>query len=105
MFRNLQSIKVELTTAKGFAFIGYTDGVELQAINGVLAINPRSVSYMNILHISRITLRVGAEFTTYALENAAGGLQQGRLTIIAEDIQKMPPEVNQPEPPFGKQAA
>lgn len=90
MFRNLKNVMVELNTPKGSMFSGYASSVELQTTDGVIAINPHEVSYLNLTQMTRITLRFGAEFTTFILKNAAGSLQDGQLTIIAEEAQHEP---------------
>ena len=78
---------VELSTAKGTVFSAQADGVELRTTDGVIAITPREESYLNLTHTTEITLRVGTEFHTFALENAAACLRDGCLTVIAESIE------------------
>jgi len=57
----------------------------------VIAINPQDESYLNLTETTQITLRVGAEFLTFALVNAAASLREGRLTVLAEKIRQVEP--------------
>jgi len=82
---------VELTTAKGSVFSGQADGVELRTTDGVIAINPHDESYFNRTETTQTTLRVGTEFFTFALENAAASLREGRLSVVAETIWRAEP--------------
>jgi len=91
MFRKLKSIMVELNTAKGSVFSGQADWVELRTTDGVIAINPQEVSYLHLTQTTHITLRIGPVFRTFDLENAAVGLRQGRLTVLAEKIREVEP--------------
>ena len=81
---------VELTTAKGTVFSAQADGVELRTTDGVIAINPLEESYLNLTHTTHITLRVGTEFLSFVLKNAAASLRDGCLTVLAEEVQPMP---------------
>ncbi len=85
MFRTLKSVMVELNTPKGSVFSGLAGGVELRTTDGVIAINPQDESYLNLTETTQITLRVGTEFLTFALKNAAASLREGRLTVLAEE--------------------
>jgi len=91
MFRKLKSVMVEMNTPKGSVFSGPTDGVELRTTDGAIAINPQDESYLNLTQTTQITLRVGTEFLTYVLKNAAASLREGRLTVLAETIREMEP--------------
>jgi len=91
MFRKLKSLMIELNTANGSVFSGQADGVELRTTDGAIAINPQDESYLNLTETTQITLRVGAEFLTFALENAAASLREGRLTVLAETIRQVEP--------------
>ena len=90
MFRNLKNVMVELRTPKGSVFCGEAGGVEMRTTDGVIAINPQDESYLNLTETTQITLRVGAEFLSFVLKNAAASLRDGRLTVLAEEIQPMP---------------
>ena len=92
MFRNLTTVMVELNTAKGSVFSGEAGAVELRTTDGVIAINPQEESYLNLTQTTQITLRIGTEFLGFVLENAAASLRDGRLTVLAENIQPMPAE-------------
>ena len=81
---------VELNTPGGSVFSGHADGVELRTTDGVIAIRPGEESYLNLTEATRITLRVGAGFQSFALKNAAASLREGRLTVVAEEIQAVP---------------
>ena len=85
MFRKLKNVMVELNTPKGRVFCAQAEAVELQTTNGVISINPREESYLNLTQTTQITLRVGAEFLTFMLKNAAASLRNGRLTVLAEE--------------------
>ena len=87
MFRKLKNVMVELNTPRGTVFSGQADGVELRTTDGVIAINPQEESYLNLTETTQITLRVGTEFLTFALVNAAASLRDGCLTVIAESIE------------------
>jgi len=91
MFRKLKSVMVEMNTPKGSVFSGPADGVELRTTDGAIAINPQDESYLNLTQTTQITLRVGTEFLTYVLKNAAASLREGRLTVLAETIREMEP--------------
>ena len=91
MFRKLKSVVVEMNTPKGSVFSGPADGVELRTTDGAIAINPQDESYLNLTQTTQITLRVGTEFLTYVLKNAAASLREGRLTVLAETIREMEP--------------
>lgn len=88
MFRELKCVTVEFNTPQGRVFSGHADGVELRTTDGVIAINPLEESYLNLTHTTEITLRVGTEFHTFALENAAACLRDGCLTVVAESIER-----------------
>ena len=77
---------VELNTSGGSVFSVPADGVEMRTTDGVIAINPSEESYLNLTHTTQIVVRVGAEFHTFDLENAAASLRDGRLTVLAERI-------------------
>jgi F0F1-type ATP synthase epsilon subunit len=87
MFSKLKFVTVELTTPKGSVFSGQTGGVELRTEDGVIAINPQEESYLNLPHTTQLTLRVGTEFLTFALKNAAASLREGQLVVLAEEVQ------------------
>jgi F0F1-type ATP synthase epsilon subunit len=86
MFDELKSVMVDLSTANGSVFSGRAGGVELRTTDGVIAINPQAESYLNLTQTTQITLRVGTEFLSFVLKNAAASLRDGRLTVIAEEI-------------------
>ena len=86
MFRKLKTVMVELSTPKGSVFSGQAGGVELRTTDGAIAINPREESYLNLTQTTQITLRVGTEFLSFVLKNAAASLRDGQLTVIAEEI-------------------
>ena len=92
MFRNLKTLMVELNTPEGSVFSGLAAGVELRTTNGVIAINPQEESYLNLTQTTHITLRVGTEFLDFVLKNAAASLRDDMLTVLAEDIQRIPLE-------------
>ena len=92
MFRNLKTLSVELRTPKGSVFSGQAGAVELRTTDGVIAISPQEESYLNLTQTTQITLRVGAEFRSFVLKNAAASLRDGLLTVLAETIQPMPAE-------------
>ena len=86
MFAKLKEVMVELSTPKGSVFSGQAGGVELRTTDGVIAINPQEESYLNLTQTTQITLRVGTEFVSFVLKNAAASLRDGQLTVLAEDI-------------------
>ncbi len=90
MFRKLKCVMVELNTPQGSVFSGQAGGVELRTTDGVIAINPQEESYLNLTETTQITLRVGAEFLSFVLKNAAASLRDGQLTVLAEEVQPMP---------------
>jgi F0F1-type ATP synthase epsilon subunit len=90
MFRKLKNVMVELSTPKGSVFSGQARGVELRTTDGVIAINPQEESYLNLTQTTQITLRVGTEFLSFVLKNAAASLRDGRLTVLAEEVEQMP---------------
>ena len=77
---------VELNTPKGSIFSGQAGDVTLHTTDGVLAINTREESYLNLTKTTQITLRVGSEFRSFSLKNAAASLREGCLTVLAEEI-------------------
>ena len=81
---------VDLNTPRGSVFSGHADGVELRT-DGVIAIQPDEESYLNLTETTQITLRVGTEFITFVLENAAANLREGRFTVLAERIRRVEP--------------
>ena len=78
---------VELNTPQGSTFSGQADGVELRTTDGVIAINPQEESYLNLTQTTQITLRVGTEFLSFVLKNAAASLRDGQLTVLAEEAE------------------
>ena len=90
MFRKLKSVMVELSTPKGSVFSGQTGGVELLTTDGVIAINPQEESYLNLTQTTKITLRVDTEFFSFSLKNAAASLRDGCLTVLAEEVERVP---------------
>ncbi len=91
MFRKLKTFMVELNTPKGSVFSGQAGSVELRTTNGVIAINAREESYLNLTQTTQITVRVGTEFLSFVLKNAAASLRDGRLTVLAEEIHEAQP--------------
>jgi len=81
---------VELNTPAGSVFSGHADGVELRTTDGMISIQPSEESYLNLTETTQIMLRVGAEFLTFALNNAAASLRNGCLTVVAEEARLMP---------------
>jgi F0F1-type ATP synthase epsilon subunit len=81
---------VELNTPAGSVFSGHADGVELRTTDGVIAIQPGEESYLNLTQTTEITLRVGTEFLTFVLKNAAASLRDGQLTVVAEEVRLIP---------------
>lgn len=82
---------VDLNTSGGSVFSGHADGVELRTSDGVIAIQSGDEnSYINLTQTTEITLRVGGDIRTFALKNAAASLREGRLTLIAEEVQPLP---------------
>jgi F0F1-type ATP synthase epsilon subunit len=90
MSRKLKTVMVELNTPQGSVFSGLAGGVEMRTTEGVIAINPREESYLNLSQTTLITLRVGSAFLSFKLKNAAASLRDGRLTVLTEEIQPMP---------------
>ena len=86
MLRKPKSVTVELTTARGSVFTGTSSSIELRTTDGVIAITPREDSYLSVVHSTEITLRIGDEFKTFTLKNAAASLRSGHLTVLAEEI-------------------
>ena len=82
----LESVTVELRTARGRVFSGQAAGVEMRTTDGVIAITPCEASYLTLTQTTQVTLRVGTEYFTFVLTNAAASLREGLLTVIAEDI-------------------
>jgi len=80
---------VDLNTPKGCIFSGHADDAELRATDGVITVQLAKQSYLNLTETTQITLRVGTEFSTYVLKNAAASLRDGRLTVLAEEICKI----------------
>jgi F0F1-type ATP synthase epsilon subunit len=95
MFRVVKNVVVELNTANGCVFSVQAAAVELRASEATIAINPDSESYFNMSEASQISMRVGTEFLSFALKNAAAKLQDGRLTIMAEEAVRV---AEAPEP-------
>lgn len=91
MFRNSTTVLVELNTPKGIVFSAQATSVELRTTDGVIAINPREESYLNLTQATRITLCVGTDFLTFELENAVAGLKGDRFTVLAESIRRVEP--------------
>ena len=89
MFRKLKNVMVELSTPKGSVFSGQAGSVELRTTDGVIAINPQEESYLNLTQTTQITLRVGTEFLSFVLKNAAASLRDGCLTVLAEEAEPM----------------
>ena len=87
MLSKSRTVMVELTTAKGTVFSAQADGVELRTTDGVIAINPLDETYLHLTNTTEITLRIGTEFHTFALEKAAACLLDGCLTVVAESIE------------------
>lgn len=71
-------------------FLRLVGNVDLRTTDGVVAINPQEESYLSLTGTTHITLRVGTEFLDFVLKNAAAGLRDGLLTVLAEDIQPLP---------------
>jgi F0F1-type ATP synthase epsilon subunit len=80
-------LMVELSTPLGSVFSGHADGVDMETTDGAIAINPQDESYLNLTQMTQITLRVGTEFLSFALKNAAASLRDGQLTVLAEEAQ------------------
>lgn len=91
MFLNSTTVLVELNTPKGSVFSAQAASVELHTTDGVIAINPREESYLNLTQTTRITLCVGTDFLSFVLENAVAGLKGDRFTVLAESIRRVEP--------------
>jgi F0F1-type ATP synthase epsilon subunit len=104
MFRKLKTVMVELNTPRGSIFSGPAAGVELRIKKGAVAINPREESYLNMIHPTELTLRVGKEFVHYVLKNAVASFLKGRLTVLAEEIQERKRQRVVPPEPFDSNA-
>lgn len=90
MFHKLKSVMVELSTPRGSVFSGQAGGVEMRTTDGVIAITPHEESYLNLTQTTRMTLRVGTEFLSFVLKNAAASLRDGQLTVLAEEVEPVP---------------
>lgn len=90
MFRKIKTVMVELSTSRGSVFSGHSGAVELRTTDGAITINPCQESYLNLTHTTEITLRVGTEFLSFVLKNAAASLRDGQITVIAEEIEPVP---------------
>ncbi len=87
----MTDLMVELSTPRGPVFSGRVGAVELLTTDGVIAITPRYESYLNLTHVTEITIRVGSKFSRFTLTNAAGSLRSGRLSVLAEKIHEEQP--------------
>jgi F0F1-type ATP synthase epsilon subunit len=90
MFEIAAGFSVVLSTAHETVFSGPADAVELRTTDGVIAITNQSESYLNLTEVTHLTVRSGAESRSYLLRNAAAGLQSGRLSVLAEKIERVP---------------
>jgi F0F1-type ATP synthase epsilon subunit len=88
MLHKLKSVAIELSTPRGIVFTGRASDVELRTTDGMITISPSKVSYLNLTHMTRITLRVGSEFLCFHVENAAASLRNGLLMVLAEKIRR-----------------
>ncbi len=88
MLQKFDDVVVELNTPLGSVFTGRVTTLELRTSDSVIAINPPNQAYLSLTHITQLTLRVGTEFMSFRLKNAAGGLNNGRLTVLAEEIRR-----------------
>ena len=75
---------VELQTPHGVLLEGATEGVEMRTNDGIIEIRPGQDSQISLVSTTEITLRMDGKVLRYALKNAAAGLRDGRLTILAE---------------------
>ena len=80
---------VELNTPRSHVFSGYADGAELLTTDGKITIQSAEESYLNLTETTQITLRVGTEFITFVLKNAAASVRGRRLTVLAEEIRQL----------------
>ena len=80
---------VELNTPRGSFFSGHAEGAELLTTDGKITIHSAEESYLNLTETTQVTLRVGTEFISYMLKNAAASLRDGRLTVLAEEIRQL----------------
>lgn len=87
MLPERKEIMVELNTPQGGVFSGRAASVELRTTDGVIAINPQEETYLHLTETTEITLRVGTEFLSFSLTNAAASLREGRLTVLAEAVE------------------
>lgn len=78
------TLYVELHTPHGVLLEGATEGVEMRTNDGIIEIRPGQDSQLSLVRTTEITLRMGVKVLRYSLENAAAGLRDGRLTILAE---------------------
>ena len=82
---------VELNTPGGNTFSGSAGGVEMRTTDGAITLRPGEESYLNLTHATQVVLRIGTEFVTFEIENAAASFRDGRLTILAETIRRVEP--------------
>lgn len=91
--RNNQRIVVHLSTARGSVFRGPVSAVEFAPASGVMQMDPRGTTYYGLVQTAEVTLRVGKRIRHFLAVNASIGVEQGRLTVIAELIHRslLPP--------------
>jgi hypothetical protein len=89
MFHIVKSVIVELNTAEGHVFTVQAEAVELRATEATIAINADNESYYTMNEATGMMLRVGEEFLSFALRNAAAKLRDGQLIIVAEDARRV----------------
>jgi F0F1-type ATP synthase epsilon subunit len=91
MLHQMKELMVELSTPSGPVFAGIAKSIDLHTDGGSVHITPNEDCYLNMVHATEISLRVGEDTFVFALENAAAGLREGRLTVIAENIRRIEP--------------
>ena len=93
MRHKMKELTVELSTPSGRVFAGVTSSVDLRTEEGSVHITPGEDCYLNMIHATEITLQVEDATLVFLLENAAASLKAGSLTVLAESIRPVTPDI------------
>ena len=90
-----RGVVVQLATPRGSIFRGRVSAAEFAPASGVVQLQAEGVTYFSLVQTAEVALRIGKRMRYFLAVNASVGIEDGRLTVVAEVIQRsLPPVMN-----------
>jgi hypothetical protein len=96
----MKPLTVELNTPGGRFLSTLASSVDLRTRDGSVHLTATGGSFMNLDKATEVTLRTPAGTLVFELVNAAAGLSEGTLSVLAERIEPVPSDDGE-SPPSG----